>query len=375
MLKIRQQVARPCEKKGIDNYLPSLACECFKDCDKLKGFLKPDSVGTTNHKNTLDTAFNGCQELENLLVKELLIRYESREAGGLEVILEGIESIQNLNAEVFNEDHFDGEDQLNPAGMASFYLDTVGNRVTDETQNDKQLPGHFTDESLISYFPETLGYAQSSSNAMSATGPKNLHDSFFLSLYVLGEFDKDSDDLQNLATCFLHGVDDEAEMKKIWPRYTDSRFKKYKSVIFARVAKKMPWWAKRFDKIWTKLSDAQIDALTLEWFHDSDEKPSQLENATQLGISVASYQERLHWAYKKIEELYPELERIKRRKTKVAPTKSALPLYLIDSNGEKQEIPLLVKKEKKLSSKQKMLIRRRAREITNAKFYLPLDFE
>ena len=49
------------------------------------------------------------------------------------------------------------------------------------------------------------------------------------------------------------------------------------------------------------------------------EKPSQADNAKKLGISVASYQERLELAYKKLEKLYPELERISRRSPKKEP--------------------------------------------------------
>jgi hypothetical protein len=350
-MKNRQQVARPCEKKGLDNYRPSSLCECLPGCEKLKSFLKPNSLGTINHLNNSDSSFSGCLELEDFLLKELLIRYETREVGGLEVLFEGIESIHNLNAEIFNDDYLNGEDLLSSVGMASFYLDSLENKVIDDVDNDKGLKGRFSDESLVSYFPDALGYAQSSTNALSSNAPRNLHDSFFISLYVQGEFDKNSDDLQNLATCFFHGVDSEEEIKKIWPRYTEARFQKLKSVIFARVSKKMPWWAKRFEKIWTKLSEPQIEAISLEWFYEEDEKPSQLENANQLGISVASYQERLDWAYKKLEDLYPELKRIK-------PSTVPAPLYLIRPNGEKEEIPFPVKKDKELSVKQKMLIRK-----------------
>jgi hypothetical protein len=51
-MKVRQQVAKPCEKKGQDNYLFSNACECLAPCDKMKGFLKIDSAGTTNPPNS-----------------------------------------------------------------------------------------------------------------------------------------------------------------------------------------------------------------------------------------------------------------------------------------------------------------------------------
>lgn len=55
----------------------------------------------------------------------------------------------------------------------------------------------------------------------------------------------------------------------------------------------MPLWAKNFHLIWDKLSEAQADALKLEWIYEDAEKPTQEENAKKLGISIASYQERL----------------------------------------------------------------------------------
>ena len=253
---------------------------------------------------------------------------------------------------------------------------SIENKVTDETDNEKQHPWRFTDESLISFLPSSLGYTQPITNTFATVAPNNLYDSFFLSLYAQGVFDKESDDLQNLATCLLHEIDTEVEIKKIWPRYSKLRYNKLKKVIWSKVTKKMPWWAKRFNKIWNILSDPQIDALTLEWFHDSDIKPSQLDNANQLGISIAAYQERLHWAYKKIEDLYPEFKRIKRRKTEsLLKKRSPAPLYLIDINGEKIEIPTTAKREKKLTARQIIQIRKRAREVTKDKFVLMEDDE
>ena len=375
-MKIRQQAARPCDKKGCDNTRFSFSCECLKECDQLHGFLKPDSTGTINHKNNTETLFNGCLELENFLVEESLVRYETRELGCYEVLFDGVECLQNFNSELFNEDDLDGEDQLSPAGIASFYLNSIENKVTDETDNEKQHPWRFTDESLISFLPSSLGYTQPITNTFATVAPNNLYDSFFLSLYAQGVFDKESDDLQNLATCLLHEIDTEVEIKKIWPRYSKLRYNKLKKVIWSKVTKKMPWWAKRFNKIWNILSDPQIDALTLEWFHDSDIKPSQLDNANQLGISIAAYQERLHWAYKKIEDLYPEFKRIKRRKTEsLLKKRSPAPLYLIDINGEKIEIPTTAKREKKLTARQIIQIRKRAREVTKDKFVLMEDDE
>ena len=57
------------------------------------------------------------------------------------------------------------------------------------------------------FFPETLGFAQSSGHDLFSTAPQNIQDSFFISLYAQSEFEKDSDDIQNLVTCLIHGID------------------------------------------------------------------------------------------------------------------------------------------------------------------------
>lgn len=225
-------------------------------------------------------------------------------------------------------------------------------------KSDILSKGQFSDESLISYFPQTLGYAQSSANILSTSPPRNLHESFLHSLYAHGEFDNHSEDIQNLATCLIHGINTPSEMKKIWPRFTELRYQKLKVIISTIVRKKMPWWARRFDKIWNKLSDAQAEAISLEWFYEGDEKPSQLENSAKIGITVASYQERLGWAYQKIEELYPELSRIKRRNSvkqvEIKPSK----FFEILPDGSRIELPLPISKEKLLSSSQRAIIKK-----------------
>lgn len=183
-------------------------------------------------------------------------------------------------------------------------------------------------------------------------------------MYNQGKFDRDTDDVQNLATCLIHGIDILDEIIKVWPRYSKERFDKCKNYIDRKVNKNMPWWAKRFDKIWTKLTEAQIETLTLEWYFEGDEKPSQAENAEKLGISLASYQERLYFAYKKFEKLYPEFKRKKRSPVKAEVKISPAPLFVINSEGEKIKIPQPVKKLKNLSYRQKMEIKRWAKEST-----------
>lgn len=51
--------------------------------------------------------------------------------------------------------------------------------------------------------------------------------------------------------------------------------------------------------------------------------------------SLALYQERLNWAYKKLEELYPEFNWKRRKAFGTTPKELPAPLYLISSDGEK----------------------------------------
>lgn len=340
-MKVRAQTARPCEKKG-DLVLGSSLCECIKSCKAQKGYLKDSSAGTLHHRNSPTTAFAGCLPLEESLIEDHLVRYETREVGGLEVLFEGVEDAQNLNVEIFIED--------SPSNVHD-YLDVIGDFLTDDRDNDRKLKKATAfDEGLRAYFPEALGFAQNGFGAFAGQAPENIYDSFFETMYARGDFDQENEDFQQLAACFYHGVDDPKEMKKVWPRYTERRYREVSSMIWRKVHKRMPFWAKRFDRIWEKLSSAQASALKAEWFYEADEKPTQKESAQLLCISVASYQERLEWAYKKLEDIFPEFERRKRKNPVVLKAiDPPEPLYQILPSGEKVLIPLPEKKDRTIT--------------------------
>lgn len=330
-MKVRAQEAKPCEKKG-DKVRGSSYCECMTACKKEKGYLKSTSAGTLHHQRSRSSAFIGCLPLEEILIQDHLIRYETREVGGLEVLFEGVEAAQNLNAEIFQDD--------GTATQVEGFLATTPNLLTESLDNDRGLKkASPLDQGLRDYLPNALGYAQTGVSAFMASAPPNLEESFFQAMYIGGDFDRDHEDIQNLAACFYHGVDLPSEIIKIWPRYTEKRYQAAKNSIWAKVHKKMPQWAKKFYRIWDNLSDSQAEALKLEWFYEDDEKPTQEESAKRLGISIASYQERLEWAYKKLEILYPEFTTRKRKNPTV--TKMAQPpepLYEILTCGDKVQI-------------------------------------
>lgn len=346
-MKARPQVAAPCTRKG-DLQRGPRRCECMASCKTLKGFKTLESIGTLEHQRSQKTSFQGCLQIDESLIKENLIRYETREPMGMEVLFEGIESTFNLNSEIFIDDD----------DSASFdsYIENRSNILLDTSDNDRKLKkATFQDRGVRKNVSHALGYAQSLSNAIWADPAKNLQEAFFRSMFVRGFFDRQTDDIHDLATCLYHGVDIPSEMKKVWPRYTEKRYQQTVPKVWALVYKRMPSWAQKFERIWELLTDAQAEALKEEWFFEEDEKPTQEEIAKKLGISLASYQERLQWAYRKLETLYPEFSR-KKDKDKKDP-KKIYPLYEILPSGEKVEIKFPKIKDKEISVKEKIEIR------------------
>lgn len=333
-MKVRKQNAKPCLKKGIDNYKVSSLCELSSFCKECDAF-----------KNSNSDLFKICQEVEEFLTENNLIRYELREMSGLEVLFDGIEKIYNLNSELYNQDHFEG---VGPQDFTQMSLNLEFQETSDLTRDLLSKSEDFLDQnqkiltiesvsaqdmepSILNHIPENLGLTQSFSHDLLSHPPDNLIDSVLLSLYQEGIFEPQhtvikgetveerkkrelkDDDYYTVATIMLHGLEDEKVMKKFWPRYTASRFIRNKNKVYAVINRKMHKYLKRFNKFWNLLTDAQVEAINLEWFHSETEKPTQADNAKKLGISIASYQERLELAYKKLEKLYPELDRISRR--------------------------------------------------------------
>lgn len=360
---VKLQIANPCGRKGDSHFGPS-HCECIAACKKLKDFKNAGDTGTRRHHQKHSSQFQGCLPLEERLIKEKSIRYETREESGLEVLFEGVEFAQNLNSEVFTDT---GE-----ATSISGYLDTVGNFLTDAQDNDRKLTKgiKFHEEGLKDFLPADLGFAQSGASAFAIT-PETLEDSFFETMYARGDFRRQNDDVQNLAVCLFHRIDIPSEIKKIWPRYIENRYEETHVKLWSFVHRRMPPWAKKFNRIWSRLTTAQADALKLEFFYADDEKASQSENAKTLGISIASYQERLEWAYKKLEALYPEFERIARKQKDKEHRErpKPYPLYNVLPDGNKTEIPTSKPRDKDLSAVELRKIRRWA-DLSSTQYFV-----
>ena len=337
-------------------------------CKREKGYLKPTSTGTIHYLRSQTSAFQGCLSLDETLIQDQLIRYELPEEKGLEVLFEGVESVYNLNREFFHDD--------GTATEIDGFLNSAPNLLTDSLDNDRSLKKAPYFDLGITGLPNDLGFAQTGATAFMACAPANLEESFFETMYARGDFDRDHEDIQDLAACFYHRVDLPTEINKIWPRYTEKRYQAAKNSIWAKVNKKMPFWAKRFHRVWDKLSDAQAEALKLEWFYEDLEKPTQVENAKRLGISVASYQERLEWAYKKLRDLYPEIARRRRRRQNSSTVEPQLipgPLYKILPTGEKVQIEHPVIQVKVLTAQERHEILKWAYESTTANYLFRYD--
>lgn len=216
-MEVRKQIPKPCEKKG-DAIIGPSRCECLAKCKLQQGYLRPESKGTLLYLRNESSTFAGCLQLEQSLIAENLIRYETREDSGFEILFEGIESAQNLNSEIF-------EDDGTPTNLESFH-NFVPDLLTDKRDNDRKLKkASHSDKFLKDLFPEALGIAHSSMAALWSPPPQNLEVSFFQTMYARGDFDRQSGEIQSVATCLYHGVDLPEAIKKIWPRYTEKRFK------------------------------------------------------------------------------------------------------------------------------------------------------
>ncbi len=356
LVRVRKSNAKPCARKGKDNHKISNRCECEKLCESLFHFKANNSIGTTNHNNNLSiSTFKGCEEVEKYLIDSKLIRYEAKEKSGLDVLFTGIEKLHSMGAsclEIDNLGETDFPDDELTVGEAinssSYELDN--NQLFEEVEEFEELelePNLYIDESVLSFAPASLGYGHSMAHDIFACAPENLEEVAFNYLFKLGEFEKGPDDLIAVAKCIKQRRDLPKDIKQIWPKYTPKRFKKYQDAIEKIIKTKSPFWMIRFDEIWKKLSKPQAEAIRTEYFHSELEKPTQKESAKKLGISIASYQERLEWAYKKLEKLFPEFRREPRRNKNPKQRNSNIPapLYQIIKNGDRIKIPFPVPKE------------------------------
>lgn len=348
-MKVRLAKAAPCLKKGIDNKLSAPYCECREPCRAANSYEFINSKGSQKYlKDNPLFLFKSCTDVESYLIENQYIKYDSREQSGLDVLFNGIDKLRNLTSDHLELDCIGNEDITNQEmsiddviNQAQAYFednDLFGEEKSEErpeydlesSSDSRYEYNHVLEqksdldlmrisplaaESIIASVAPLLGFNHSMAHDIFASAPESLVESIFNKLYYKNEFSED-DDMQAAAYIRYERHDDPRKLKKIWKKYTARRLKLQNKRIDKIIWKSTPSWFKRFKKAMGKLTDNQMEAIRSEYFHKEDEKPTQAQSARKLKISVSSYQERLEWAYLKFEDIYPELERVCRRKTK-----------------------------------------------------------
>ncbi len=351
IVKVRKAKANPCSKKGIDNHRASSRCECEKSCLGISGLFDENSTGTSDHKKKCpESEFIGCLDIEKYLIEHNLLRYESRERSGLDVLFNGIEKVHFLSADYLDIDNLGEIDKSDAELTIGEALNSYALKIEDQLYFDKDSEHDdesslYIEESALGYIPANLGYGHSMSHDVFSAAPENLEGVVFNYLFKRGEFNKGSDDLYSLALSIRQRRDLVDDIKEVWPRYTEKRYQKNIKLINQIIQNKAPFWAKRFDLIWERLTPEQAEAIKAEYFYSEEEKPTQKELAAKIGIKLSSYKDRLKWAHKKIIKLFPEYEAVARRNfKKTQNTEKIAPLYQINKNGEKTLIPVRQRK-------------------------------
>ncbi len=352
-VRVRKADASPCAKKGKDNHKSSSRCECEKLCKASSWFKSQSCSGTIKHNQSDPQGiFKGCFELEEYLINNQLLRYDSKEKSGLDVLFSGIEKLHSLSADYFDIDNL-GElsscnDNLTVGEAITSYSYEVDNlQIFDEEDESKELDSNlYVEESALNYIPASLGYGHSMAHDIFAAAPSDLKEVVFNYLYKRGEFNIGHNDLFSVARCMKQRRDLVKDIKEVWPRYTEKRYFKNLGLINKIIEYKAPFWASRFEILWRKLTPEQTEAIKSEYFYSESEKPTQKELAARIGIKLSSYKDRLKWANKKIIKLFPEYKPEPRRNKKVESERGPEPLYQVLENGDRVQIPFPVAKEK-----------------------------
>jgi predicted DNA binding protein len=352
-MRVRKANASPCARKGKDNHKASTRCESEELCKALSWFKTKSCTGTIDYnKASSNSIFKGCFEIEEYLINNQLLRYDSKEKSGLDVLFNGIEKLHSLSADHLEIDSlsdqgFSDIDLTIGEVLTSYSFEIDNNQVFEVEEENEELDSNlYLDESTLNYIPASLGYGHTMAHDIFASAPDNLDEVVFNFLYKRGEFNIGHDDLFAVARCMKQRRDLIKDIKEIWPRYTERRYIKNLELINKITENKTPFWASRFELLWNKLTPEQAQAIRAEYFYIEAEKPTQSELATRMGIKLSSYKDRLKWANKKIIKLFPEYKSKPKRNKKVKNESKPEPLYKILENGDRVQIPFPTKKFK-----------------------------
>ena len=288
-MKVRKSIPNPCQRKGEDNQHLLKECECRAECKTLGGYLNPDSKGTIAFKKQNKSKkiskkfqFNGCQQIEGLLIDNYELRYDGREVTGLEVLFNGIEQIQDYR------------------GSTHFYTYT-SNDVNDHSTNIENAMIHKhmkknhlyqssdpngAEASKTRFLTEMPKELQINTNKMAeiwSSKPKDILDAMLRTCWSKGVFETGTEELVRTAYIMMKHIEIPEVIEQIWPKFDKEKFKAHEKLVWALVKKNMPVWAKKFKGFLKALTKEQKEAIELEWFYPDDEKPTQADLAATLG--------------------------------------------------------------------------------------------
>ena len=352
-VRVRKADASPCAKKGKDNHEPSSRCELVKLCKSSSWFKFQNCKGTVEHtENQPKSLFTGCFEIEEYLINNQLLRYDSKEKSGLDVLFNGIEKLHSLSADYLDINNL-GElgscdvDLSVGEALTAYSYEVDNHQILDEEDEHEELESNlYVEESALNYIPASLGYGHSMAHDIFASAPDDLEEVVFNYLFKRGEFEKGHNDTYAVARCIKQRRDLIEDIRAAWPRYTERRYQKNLEIIKKITERKRPFWASRFEVLWKRLTSEQTQAVRSEYFYEESEKPTQVELAKRIGIKLSSYKDRLKWANKKIIKTFPEYKPEPRRNERVEVKRKPEPLYQILENGDRVQIPFPVAKEK-----------------------------
>ncbi len=283
-------IRRPISKTSTDSIKRSTV-KCVTPCDGAFRFR--DSRLTKVYKRSAGklTKFTGCQNLEEDLIDDALIKHEPDEVVGLsmEVLTEGLS----------REEPYPWHDPRR------FVFDSLEasryQRELVQRQNQYESQAQKARSQEISPASNTL-------SDLIRAAPMNWRQSHVRELYNSGHFNDLDPKLKLTAYLVCRNITEQDLVELIAPGLKYQEFIVYQSKVHAEIDKTMPPLAKRFKAFWAVLTKKQRQALEAYYMDTAYGSTSKKEIAQKLRISVDSLEDRLKGALKKLKEQFPEMK-------------------------------------------------------------------
>ena len=385
-MRTRKPVAKPCERNGEDNICrknPARICrlKTFPTEKGCRGEYRSPMLSENQAQSDLvafkDSQFLGCQFVEEKLIDERLVRYDSREVTGLAVLFNGIEKIHDLNSSIFNQSNF----EVNQHDHETMQADETNQTFLRQTRNFRS-----TAESYPPVLKDLKPKAEKEYDSRSlaprfmeinpgimadlwSSEPSDLKHATLTKCWREGAFEAEDFEVEITAYALMKKYAPDKIIDEIWGGVDSEKFKELKRRVMAITRKRAPDWAKRFDKFMKELKPNQKKVIKAEYFYTEEEKPSQKVLSARISMSEDNYKYHLKQATRVLERIYPEYQKRVRRRKKSSQKEerkanNPLPLYRVSADGEKTLIPPPEKRDKLLSTTKISKIKKWAREST-----------